>query len=220
MKPTPQYSLLHLDCHLLILKSQSIILFSKSLLTSFVEKRPTRMRLEIEIESLILFSRSLLPSFLEKWRSRMRMGIEIESLILFFRSFLPSIVEKRLTKLRLSIDFHTVSFFVSLFHFKCDRLYLYIFCVSLVQVGMFLESVTLVRVWNVYWKHACLHITRKLECTHASALLSRISERASQSESKRYSSCWVISITQNSTAVKKVCCKSKMWIYSSVVSNN
>jgi len=104
------------------------------------------MKLEIEIESLILFSRSLLPSFLEKRRSRMRMEIEIESSILFVGSFWPSFVEKRLSKLRLDIDFHTFPFFVAFFHFKCNRLYVYVFCVSLVQVGIFLESVTLVRV--------------------------------------------------------------------------
>ena len=44
------HSLLHLECHFLNLKSQSIIQFSRSLLPSSVEKRPLRLRMEIEIE--------------------------------------------------------------------------------------------------------------------------------------------------------------------------
>ena len=45
------YSLLHLECHVFILKSQSTIQFSRSLLPRSVEKRPRRLRLETEIES-------------------------------------------------------------------------------------------------------------------------------------------------------------------------
>jgi len=44
------YSLLHLECHFFNLQSQSIILFSRSLLPRSVEKRPRRLRLEIEIK--------------------------------------------------------------------------------------------------------------------------------------------------------------------------
>jgi len=40
----------HLECHFFILESQSPISFSRSLLPSSIEKRPTRMRLENEIE--------------------------------------------------------------------------------------------------------------------------------------------------------------------------
>jgi len=43
------YSLLHLGCHFFILKSQSMIWFSRSLLQRSVEKRPRRLRLEIGI---------------------------------------------------------------------------------------------------------------------------------------------------------------------------
>ena len=39
------YSLLHLECHFLILRSQSIIKFCRSLLPPSVEKRPRRLRL-------------------------------------------------------------------------------------------------------------------------------------------------------------------------------
>ena len=45
-----KYSLLDLECHFLNLKSQWTIQFSLSLLLCFVEKRPSRLRLENEIE--------------------------------------------------------------------------------------------------------------------------------------------------------------------------
>jgi len=45
-----RYSLLHLECHFFNLESQSIIQFSRSLLPHSVEKRPGRLRLEIEIK--------------------------------------------------------------------------------------------------------------------------------------------------------------------------
>jgi len=45
-----RYSLLHFQCHFFILYFQSMILFSKSLLPRSVEKRPKRLRLEIEIK--------------------------------------------------------------------------------------------------------------------------------------------------------------------------
>ena len=45
-----EYSLLHLKCHFFILKSQSIIYFSRSHLTRFVEMRPRRVKLEIQIK--------------------------------------------------------------------------------------------------------------------------------------------------------------------------
>jgi len=46
-----RYSLLHLQCHSFMLKSQSMMKFSRSLrlLPHSVEKRPGRLRLEIEI---------------------------------------------------------------------------------------------------------------------------------------------------------------------------
>jgi len=44
------YSLLHLECHFFILESQSTIYFSRSLLPRSFEKRPRRLRLEIEIQ--------------------------------------------------------------------------------------------------------------------------------------------------------------------------
>jgi len=44
------YSLLHLECHFCNLKSQCWILFSRSLSPPSVEKRPMRLRLEIEIQ--------------------------------------------------------------------------------------------------------------------------------------------------------------------------
>jgi len=44
------YSLLHSECHFFIVKSQSKIWSSRSLLLRSVEKRPGRLRLEIEIE--------------------------------------------------------------------------------------------------------------------------------------------------------------------------
>ena len=44
------YSLLHLECHFFNLQSQSMISFSRSLLPCSVEKRPGRLRLEIEIK--------------------------------------------------------------------------------------------------------------------------------------------------------------------------
>jgi len=44
------YSLLYLECHFFILKSQTMFLFSRSLLPRSVEKRPRRLRLEIEFE--------------------------------------------------------------------------------------------------------------------------------------------------------------------------
>jgi len=44
------YSLLHLECRFFILKSQSMIWFSGSLLPRSVRTRPRRLRLEIEIE--------------------------------------------------------------------------------------------------------------------------------------------------------------------------
>jgi len=45
-----RYCLLHSECHFFILYSQSMILFSRSLLPRSVEKRPRRLRLEIEIK--------------------------------------------------------------------------------------------------------------------------------------------------------------------------
>ena len=45
-----KYSLLHLEGHFLILKTQSLVSFSRSLLPSFIIKRSTRLGLEIEIE--------------------------------------------------------------------------------------------------------------------------------------------------------------------------
>ena len=45
-----QYSLLHVECHFFILKSLSMISFSRSLFWRSVEKRPRRLRLEIEIQ--------------------------------------------------------------------------------------------------------------------------------------------------------------------------
>ena len=45
-----EYRLLLLECHFFFLKSQSIIYFSMSLLPCSFEKRPMRLRLEIEIE--------------------------------------------------------------------------------------------------------------------------------------------------------------------------
>ena len=44
------YSLLHLECHFFILKSQSMIQFSRSRLPHSVEKRPKRLSLEVEIK--------------------------------------------------------------------------------------------------------------------------------------------------------------------------
>jgi len=44
------YSLLHLECHFFILKSQLKFLFSRSLLPCSVEKRPRRLRLQIQID--------------------------------------------------------------------------------------------------------------------------------------------------------------------------
>ena len=43
------YSLLHLEFYFSILKSQSMILFLRSLLTRSVEKRPRRLRLEFDM---------------------------------------------------------------------------------------------------------------------------------------------------------------------------
>jgi len=44
------YSVLHLECHFFILKSESMIWFSRSLLPRSVEKRPRRFKLEIKIQ--------------------------------------------------------------------------------------------------------------------------------------------------------------------------
>ena len=46
---TPSSSQLHSECHILSLKSQSMIFFSRSLLPRSVENRPMRLRLQIEI---------------------------------------------------------------------------------------------------------------------------------------------------------------------------
>ena len=46
---TPSSSQLHSKCHILSLKSQSLIFFSRSLLPRSVENRPMRLRLQIEI---------------------------------------------------------------------------------------------------------------------------------------------------------------------------
>jgi len=43
-------SLLHWECHVFILKSHSLFSFSRSLSPRFTEKRPTKLRLEIEIQ--------------------------------------------------------------------------------------------------------------------------------------------------------------------------
>ena len=45
------YSLLHLECQFFSLKSQWLISSSRSLLPRSVEKRPMRLRLEIETKS-------------------------------------------------------------------------------------------------------------------------------------------------------------------------
>ena len=46
---TKIFSLLHLECHFFNLESQSMFYFARSLLPRSVEKRPMRLRLEIEI---------------------------------------------------------------------------------------------------------------------------------------------------------------------------
>jgi len=45
-----KYNLLHLEGHFFILKTQSLVSFSRSLLHSFIIKRSTRLGLEIKIE--------------------------------------------------------------------------------------------------------------------------------------------------------------------------
>ena len=47
---TRRYSLLHFGCHCFNIIFRSMIYFSRSLLPSFIEKRPVRLRLEIEIK--------------------------------------------------------------------------------------------------------------------------------------------------------------------------
>jgi len=45
-----QYNILHSECHFFIFKSQSMIYFFKSLSPLSIEKRPRRLKLEIEIQ--------------------------------------------------------------------------------------------------------------------------------------------------------------------------
>ena len=60
------YSPLHLECHFLSLRSQSMILFSRSLLPRSVENRPMRLGLEIGIERRFKCNRMYVKRDLQK----------------------------------------------------------------------------------------------------------------------------------------------------------
>jgi len=102
-RPDPfMYSRLHSECHSFSINNifssrlcGSFTTFSRSLLPSCIEKRPTRWRLQVV---WLFYSRLFLecPSLIWVLKS--------QSLISFSRSLLPGLIEERPTRLRLLIE--------------------------------------------------------------------------------------------------------------------
>jgi len=83
------YSLIHLECHFFILKSQSMIKFSRSLLPRSVEKRPRRLGLEIEIKWHSKYNRLYIYNQ-PKWKISI-VSINFPSRLKFLQLWYPTV---------------------------------------------------------------------------------------------------------------------------------